>query len=253
MVIYIARNRKNGKSYVGKTTYSFEIRKKAHIRECLKENPKTHFHKALRKWGLDTFEWEIVETAESEEELNVLEQFYIGKENSYANGYNQTLGGEGQKGWIPNDETRRLWSSQRKGKNQWKHLPRIVKEKPVISEEEMKARNEERKRKVSEKLKGRSPWNKGLSKWQALAHIDINKANEKTQQKRRDNGYVWTIEATIIETGEVMLFDSQTSAAKHFGFDHKTIRRKIDKNSHKGVFFRKIAYLYDMGCWRSDY
>ncbi len=229
----------NGKCYVGKTTYSFETRKKAHIRESLREKPKTHFHKALRKWGLDAFDWQIIEVAESEEELNKLEQLHISKENSYVAGYNQTLGGDGQKGWVPNDDTRKLWSSQRKGKNPWEHRLRLVKEKPVISDEEKKQRNEERKNNISKKLKGRDSWNKGIQGWQTLTGIDAKKANEKTQQKRRESGYVWTIQATILETGEVLEFSSQAEASKHFGFDSKTIRKKIDKVPHKGVFFRK--------------
>ena len=240
MVVYIARNKMNGKCYVGKTTYSFESRKKAHIRECSRENPKTHFHKALKKWGLDAFSWEIVEVAGSEEELNTLEQFHISKENSYVSGYNQTLGGEGQNGWVPSEETRKVWSSQRKGKNQYIGRPRIVKEKPFISEEEKQRRNEEKKRKVSEKLKGRIPWNKGIPGWQDLKGIDRKEVVSKATQKRRESGYVWIIEATILETNEVMTFNSQAEAQRFFGFDHKVIRKKIDKEPHKGVFFRRI-------------
>lgn len=240
MIIYIARNKINGKCYVGKTTYSFESRKKAHIRECSRDNPKTHFHKALKKWGLDAFEWEIVETTDNEQKLNELEQIYISKQNSFIDGYNQTLGGEGQKGWVPSKETRELWSSQRKGKNPWENRPRIVKEKHIISEEEKRQRKEEKYRKVSEKLKGRAPWNKGKQDWQIIAGIDKTQSQAKTQQKRRENGYVWIIEATILATNEIIVFDSQSEAQRFFGFDPKSIRNKIDKEPHKGVFFRRV-------------
>lgn len=240
MIIYIARNKINGKCYVGKTTYSFESRKKAHIRESLVEAPKTHFHKAIKKWGLDAFEWQIVETTDNEQALNELEQLYIRRQNSFIAGYNQTLGGEGQKGWVPSEETRILWSSQRKGKNQYILHPRIKSQKPTISEEEKQRRKEEKSRKVSEKLRGREPWNKGKKDWQTIAGIDKTQSHAKTQQKRRESGYIWMIEATILETNEVITFNSQAEAKKYFGFDYKAIRNKIDKEPHKGVFFRRL-------------
>lgn len=51
-------------------------------------------YEAFRKYGIENFEFSILEEC-SEEQLNDKEKFYIQKYNSYNNGYNETLGGEG--------------------------------------------------------------------------------------------------------------------------------------------------------------
>lgn len=93
----------SNKIYVGLTTSNLEKRKKEHIYSSFNEkseNYKSHFHSAIRKYGIENFEWKIVVSLESEslEDLNIslreLEKFYIKKFNSFENGYNLTPGGE---------------------------------------------------------------------------------------------------------------------------------------------------------------
>jgi predicted GIY-YIG superfamily endonuclease len=55
-IVYKATNKINGKIYVGKT-YNFEKRKKEHIYDIDNDIP---FHRALKKYGIDNFEWEII-------------------------------------------------------------------------------------------------------------------------------------------------------------------------------------------------
>jgi len=94
--IYKAINVKTNKSYVGKTAQKFWRRKSQHKMNALTNNFQSHFHRAIRKHGWDSFEWEILFEGEcSNNKLNDLEIFYIGYYDTFNNGYNLTIGGEG--------------------------------------------------------------------------------------------------------------------------------------------------------------
>ncbi len=58
MIIYKATNKINNKSYIGQTQHSLESRNSQHYRDYKDSN--TSFHKALRKYGKENFEWKII-------------------------------------------------------------------------------------------------------------------------------------------------------------------------------------------------
>lgn len=95
--IYKITNIINNKVYIGKST-NIERRWKEHIRhskdEFTKEKPP--IHKAINKYGLESFIFEIVEECEVDF-LNEREMFYIKFYNSRnkKKGYNITEGGDG--------------------------------------------------------------------------------------------------------------------------------------------------------------
>ena len=61
-----------------------------------------HLFKAIEKYGFDAFVVdEIFDVALTECELNEKEIFYIEKFDSFRNGYNSTLGGDGTSGYKP--------------------------------------------------------------------------------------------------------------------------------------------------------
>lgn len=86
-----------GKSYIGQTTNLPDVRKAQH-RKSAEKGVKTKFYDAIRKYGFDSFDFEVVYTLVTEgdlrQELNALETYYIGKYDSYQNGYNMTIGGD---------------------------------------------------------------------------------------------------------------------------------------------------------------
>lgn len=99
-VIYTATNKINGKIYVGKT-YNFEKRKKEHFYDINDDIP---FHRALKKYGIENFEWKIIDYAKTDDEIKEKEIYWIKKLNTCihsknSNGYNITLGGEGGVSW----------------------------------------------------------------------------------------------------------------------------------------------------------
>lgn len=94
--IYKWTNLINGKIYIGQSK-DIETRYKKHIAASFYTKSNTYntaFHRAIRKYGVDNFLFEVVCICNIEE-LDVLEKFYIKKYNSLVpNGYNMTTGGE---------------------------------------------------------------------------------------------------------------------------------------------------------------
>lgn len=93
MIIYKATNKINGKCYIGQTRHSLAHRKTIHIRYA-KKGVDTHFYQAIRKYGEETFEWEILCSTNDKKRLNELETFYITKYDSIKHGYNMVDGGD---------------------------------------------------------------------------------------------------------------------------------------------------------------
>lgn len=89
-IIYKITNKVNNKSYIGQTRYSLEFRWRQHQHK--KDN--TYFHNAIKKYGADNFELSVLEECDVEQ-LNSREIFYIAKYNTFQEGYNLTIGGEG--------------------------------------------------------------------------------------------------------------------------------------------------------------
>lgn len=94
MLIYIAVNKINGKSYVGQTVKTLGRRRGQHINDAERKRDNMYFHRAIRKHGPDNFTWTIIhDNITTIDFLNQLEIFYIGYYNTFENGYNLTLGG----------------------------------------------------------------------------------------------------------------------------------------------------------------
>ena len=90
--IYKITNRINNKCYIGQSI-NIERRWKEHINDDIKLDRA--IGKAFKKYGISNFTFEIIEQC-SEEKLDEREIFWIQYYNSYANGYNMTLGGGGR-------------------------------------------------------------------------------------------------------------------------------------------------------------
>lgn len=96
-IIYCATNLVNNKKYIGQTVNSLHTRILQHISDAKYQD--TYFHRALFKYGLDNFEWVILDTAINQNELNQKEVYWIAYYNTYKDktrGYNITPGGSGK-------------------------------------------------------------------------------------------------------------------------------------------------------------
>lgn len=107
--IYKITNQLNGKVYIGQSI-NIEHRWKEHIQEAKNGIRNYALYNAMRKYGIENFSFEIIEEC-SEKELDEKEVYYIKEYNSYYDGYNSTLGGQG-KGFqrcINSQEIYDLW------------------------------------------------------------------------------------------------------------------------------------------------
>jgi group I intron endonuclease len=77
------------------TTKSLRERRQTHQQDFL-SNKKSKYilYKAFKKYGFESFSWEIIDVATSKEELKEKEKFWIKEYDSFNTGYNMTLGGD---------------------------------------------------------------------------------------------------------------------------------------------------------------
>lgn len=106
MLVYCITNKQNGKKYVGLTNQGLDIRFKQHIKESLKESSNKTLHRAIRKYGADSFNVDILEKCSTKEILYEREKYWISFFDTLKNGYNSTAGGEGSLGRVISEETR---------------------------------------------------------------------------------------------------------------------------------------------------
>ena len=91
--IYQITNDINDKIYIGKTEFNIQKRFKEHCSDAFRNrNEKRPLYAAMRKYGIEHFSIELIEETDNPEER---EKYWIKEKNSYHNGYNATLGGDG--------------------------------------------------------------------------------------------------------------------------------------------------------------
>lgn len=102
--IYKITNTVNQRMYIGQTVQSTTIRWKQHVRSALNTKCKagnTVMARAIRKYGEESFTIETVVAGVPIEWLDAFEKYWINHYNTYTNGYNSTLGGQGSRGLVP--------------------------------------------------------------------------------------------------------------------------------------------------------
>lgn len=72
-IIYCAYNKVNGKRYIGQTSQLLCERKSGHYTK----DPEIYFHRALRKYNINDWEWTIIKECFSKEELDEQEDYWI--------------------------------------------------------------------------------------------------------------------------------------------------------------------------------
>jgi len=115
-IVYKVTNMINNKAYIGQTIHSLNKRKIKHLNLATRSNIKTHFHRAINKYGETNFVWQILCSCNRKAELDKKEVYYIEYYDTYKNGYNMTLGGEGTVGRICKESTKCKISKAKTGK-----------------------------------------------------------------------------------------------------------------------------------------
>lgn len=141
MIIYKITNKINNKIYIGQTIESLEKRWSRHNWKCTKSRNAMAITNAIIKYGKENFIIEQIDYANTIEELNNKEVYYIDYFNTMSpNGYNLKTGGDNKR---LSDETKKKISEGNKGKK----------------------RTEETKKKLSDSHKGWIPSEETKNKW----------------------------------------------------------------------------------------
>lgn len=149
MYIYKITNKLNNKIYVGQTIRDPQVRFLEHMNDSVSQD---YFHQAIRKYGPDNFKLEIIDKAQSIEELNQKETFWINELSSYAccgsNGYNTTYGGQDNP--MTHQNVKEKHNKIMRSDEVRKKISETMKQKVVKGE----LFNEEHRKHLSESMKG---------------------------------------------------------------------------------------------------
>ena len=113
--IYKIENINNNKCYIGWTSKSVDFRWSEHKSDAIKIRDNRKFYNAIRKYGVDS--WNVTTLCEvNSNEIALKKEIkYIQLYDSYRNGYNATLGGDGNNGIIMSEESNIKRSEKLKG------------------------------------------------------------------------------------------------------------------------------------------
>ena len=143
LIVYKAQNKINGKIYIGQSAKSLGERISRHI----SSKKKWYFQNALKKYGLQSFDFSVIDESDSQDILNEKEEYWISYYNSkFPSGYNLTDGGQGSTGFKHSEDSKKRIRESCKGKKSW------IKGKH---------HSEKTKRKMGESNRGKPPWIKG--------------------------------------------------------------------------------------------
>lgn len=117
--IYKITNKVNDKVYIGCTVTSLNKRYQEHIYRCFKTDYKSKLYNSIKKYGEENFTIELIEECEIGR-IYETEKKYIELYDSFKNGLNSTLGGEGCLGYVHSPEIRKKISKNVKNGNSHK-------------------------------------------------------------------------------------------------------------------------------------
>ncbi len=143
VTIYKINNKINNKAYIGITTNTMKYRFDEHIYRS-ENGGKYKIHYAIRKYGKENFDIEMITTADNKEHALLIESENIKKYDSYDTGYNMNEGGTGL--IYHTDDTKKKMSEN----NYWRGKNRSGANNPMYG----KHHTEESKKQMSEKKIG---------------------------------------------------------------------------------------------------
>jgi len=111
--IYLMTSPSN-KQYIGLTSLNIKNRIKQHVYDSENQIGNRPICRTIKKYGIDNIKIEIIDYANSKEEMVELEIYYIENYNTYNNGLNATLGGDGIFGYKRTGEQKEVASERMK-------------------------------------------------------------------------------------------------------------------------------------------
>lgn len=112
--LYKITNQATDKVYIGITSRNPSTRWTEHVQRAKQGVRNNRLAMAMRKYGIEQFVLETIGRSDSEDEIREMEKSAIQEFDSYENGYNANLGGNGHLHFP--EETKRKISEAQKGK-----------------------------------------------------------------------------------------------------------------------------------------
>lgn len=226
-VIYLITNNINNKKYVGQTTRGFINRYNEYKLQAKCCNP--YVLKSIKKYGIENFNFKIIDTAQTLHELNYKEIKYISTYNTTNRnlGYNIEFGGTNSNS---NEETIQLLHSQRKNIKQ--------------SDEWIKKRVE----KIAKPVVKLDLNNNVLETHPSLAEAGKNNSNKFSHQKilrlcngraKQSSDYIWCYYEDYINN--VIPQYIKKNVKKISEFNDEEIRTIYETYKEKDVSIRKLS------------
>lgn len=224
-IIYAFTNLKNNKKYIGQSINDDNSRYNNHMCAIKYEHNNEYdspLHRAIRKYGLDNFKYEIlVKDIDDIDTLNSLEIYYIQKFNSLIpNGYNIETGGKNCSKPKDSEWRKKLTWSQAK-----------LTEEEIISLRYAYANRESPSKIYNEKYKDRLHYQSFLNIWSGRRYGNImpellNKGRhtKMTQEKANQVREIYNNEKI-----------SYTKLAEKFNVSKSTIADIISNRTWKNV------------------
>ena len=258
-VIYMHRNKINGKVYIGQTCQDVKKRWKNGKGYFKKTN--THFGNAIKKYGWDNFEHIIlVDGIESLEVANALERYWIKQFNSVCNGYNVSSGGSLGSPWDgKTEEEKDIYKNKISATLSGSNHPNYGKEL-----------KQETKNKISIKVTGEKNGMYGKkgeqNPWYGNCHMDETKKilsekkkgeknpwynkhlTEEHKEKIKKGQNCKSIIGINENSGVIVFFDTiQDSKKMNFSPTHVVACCKGKNKTHKGYdwyYFDDFEYIF---------
>lgn len=225
--VYKHTNKINHKSYIGITKQNVKTRWKSGYGYVIQRK----FYNAIKKYGWDNFEHKIIEKdIPTLEQANEREKYWISYYDSFKNGYNSTLGGDGVCG--------RKHTLEENNKNRLLHLGTVPKSA---------AKKGEHRSPKTEFKKGLIPWNKGMKGTHFSPQTEFKKGQNNPFQYKPGKDNVHCKRIIVLDEGEIILsFFSIIEASKKLNLQEKTISRRCKKHilrNVKGEWWFKDEYI----------
>jgi group I intron endonuclease len=230
VILYVSRNSYNGHRYIGITKNSLKHRSSRHLSNA-RNGHKGRFYNAIRKYGEDSFAFDV---------MAVLPSFEIAQEAErdaiawISPEYNLTSGGDGALGYRHNPEAIRKMSELKKGKpgvwtgrNRSKEQIDKMRERLLLNPIKYwlgKKRSKDTIDKIRKSKEGRPS---RITQSSEMARMsNISKASEDNKK-------------SIICVNDGIVYDSLKSSADHYGLSKSNISKVCcgKRNSCGGMVF----------------